>query len=483
MGDDIDSDDLVEETETKEPATVKKEDGKKERKLYKGEIMTAAAVSDLISKHGVLPIQPVVRKFKLHNFEHSLPPSFVATKFTPSFGGGLQMHFYQPSSGQKAYREVPKNLELNVLSGTRATELKAEWDKALETRFGYLCRRLVCTIGTDPEVFAVDKKGVVIPAWEYLPDKKTPTKFSTNPGGIGFTGQAYWDGFQAEFNTQPGLSCLAQMGDVIQAGLKTIYQSAQKKKGTLTLDSVVQVTDEALQTAKPEHVAFGCAPSRNIYGLKGNDRDGREVQYRFAGGHIHIGYAPGDTAKLERIVRMLDNVLGVAAVSMFAKFDNPIRRQFYGQPGEYRLPAHGLEYRVLSNAWLAHPAIFHMTFDLARAAAGLVDEGMEHVWKATEKETVETIMNHDVDTARAILKRNESVFKGILQTIGGVYLAYSDAPEVAYKVWANGMESAIKDPRDIVKNWKLEGSWVGHSEGEAAQFARAYTILQRGAKL
>lgn len=478
----VDFDDEVEAGETKEPSVKAKEDGKKERKMYKGEVRAAQEVSEILAKGGVVPVQPVKRKYKHQNFEQSLPPSFVVTRFNPSYNG-LRMHYYQPSSGQKSYREVPKDLELNVLSGTRATELRAEWDKALATRLGHLCRRLTCTIGADPEVFVVDKKDVVIPAWEFLPSKKEPKPITvTVPGGYSYHGTAYWDGFQAEFTTHAGLSCLAQMGDTVRAGLDAVLQAAQKydKKAKLSLQSVVQVSDKTLQEAKEEHVQFGCAPSLNVYGLKGNTQDGRTVGYRFAGGHIHIGHKPG-AAKTERMIRAMDAVLGVACVSLFAQYDNPVRRQFYGQPGEYRLPAHGFEYRTLSNAWLSHPTIYHMVFDLARAAAGLVEENLDTVWVADEKETVETIMNHDVPQARAILKRNETIFKGILQTIGGTYLSYSDAPDVAYKVWANGMETAVTNPSDIAGNWCLGATWAGHSEG--AQFAQAYHTLVKGKTL
>jgi hypothetical protein len=233
-------------------------------------------------------------------------------------------------------------------------------------------------------------------------------------------------------------------------------------------------------------VAFGCAPSKNIYGLIGNTKEGRETPYRFAGGHIHMGLRDlgGQVygqARIESIVRAMDSILGVACVSLFANQDNPIRRQFYGLPGEHRLPAHGLEYRTLSNAWLLHPLMTNMVFDLARAAAGLVEEGFQDLWKATETETVETIMNHDVERARSLLDRNKKVFYGVLQSIGGRYTG--DALDVAYRVWSTGMESAIAKPDDIEGNWNLGGGWASHNEGENKYFARALPKLAAKAKV
>lgn len=479
----VDEADLIEETETKEPSTTKTKEGLKERKMYKGEILNAQVVNDRLAQSKVLAIQPVQRKYKMHGFEQTLPPSFVVTKFTPSISG-YQMTFFSPANGMKGLRDIPKDLELNVLNGQRAFELYESWNKAVETNFGNLNRRLTCTIGADPEIFVVDSKGEMIPAWEFLPAKAKPLHFQTADSY--FKGTAYWDGFQAEFTTQAGLACLAQMSDNVQAGLKAIQKAARlhNPKATLSLSSVLMAKDEVLAKAAPEHVAFGCAPSKNAYGLTGNIREGREVPYRFAGGHIHFGsIAHYGEEKLRRVVRVLDAVLGVAAVSMFDQFDNPVRRQYYGLPGEYRLPPHGLEYRTLSNAWLAHPLVFNMTFDLARAAAGLVDENMDHLWKATEAEVVETIMNHDVPRAREILARNSSLFKGILQTIGGTYMMHKDAPEIVAKCWANGMGSFVANPKDIDTNWKLSGVWVAHNEGDNANLGRALPTLRVGGKV
>lgn len=457
------------------------------KKLYKGELMPAADLAKQLKTRGVVPVQAPTRKFKLHNFEHQIPPTFLVTKFAPGYGGALTMHFF--SKGQKMYREVPQDLELNVLSGRRAEELNAEWATAVDTRLSEMTRRIACSIGTDPEIFVADSKGRLLPAFDFLPGKDSPAKWAS-PDNY-FKGTYYWDGFQAEFTTPGNLTCLAQMTDCIHHALRAIHTTADKKYhgARLLLDSVVQVSDKVLHDAKPEHVAFGCAPSKNVYGLKGNSKEGREVGYRFSGGHIHLGltdYAgalktPEDK---ERVVRVLDSILGVAAVSLFAGFDNPVRRQYYGQPGEYRLPPHGLEYRVLSNAWLTHPLITHMVFDLCRAAIGLLEEGFAGHWKAEETEVVETIMNHEVDRARAILKRNEKVFRAVLKSIGGAYFQEPNL-DVAMRIWTTGMESAIEDPKNIEKNWALKvgSNWVNHSEGANSYFARAVGTLSKGKKV
>jgi hypothetical protein len=460
---------MGEEEETKEEVK------KKERKIYKGKVFTASALEKELKEKGILPVQPMLRRPKGAPEWLKLPPTFMATKFSPGYSKeSLILHYYDPAKKMKAQMEVPGDFELNVLEGTRGVELSVVFEDIKKTALQTFVQRIQCTVGTDPEIFAVDKKGEVLPAWTYLGGKDSPTAYDY----AGFAGQCYWDGFQAEFNTPPNLTCLENMSSAVRGGLHRIWERAGKKGGKLSHKSVLEVSEQVLGSCKPEHVAFGCSPSKNVYGLKGNIKDGRDVKYRFAGGHIHLGLTDKREERLQTIVKGLDTVLGVACVSLYASYDNPIRRQYYGQPGEYRTPPHGLEYRVLSNAWLMHPLIYNLTFDLARAVAGLADDGFISAWNAKEDETVETIMNHDVERARDILKRNDSLFTSVLQMGGG---GYSTQPGPAKKVWNEGLESAINKPEDIVGNWGLENEskWLSATRS----YYQAWNPLSRGAKV
>jgi hypothetical protein len=292
-------------------------------KLYKGEVKTAAELAKGFK--GFIPIQPVKRKLNT-GYKTTLPPSFVVTKFASGYNGSLVMHYYRPKNKEKSYREVPKDFELNVLSGKRADELREDYKTALKENLGGLVRRIACNIGTDPEIFAVDKKGKIVPAWTYLGSKEKPDNYATIDNY--FKGTAYWDGFQAEFTTPGHLTCLAQMSDSVQAALKAVHLKAQKVGGKLTMSSVLPVDPDFLQKAAQEHVQFGCAPSFNLYGLKGNTQEGRDVPYRFAGGHIHMGlhshHQGGKMPEemIKEIVRGLDTVLGVACGSSMVRRAN-----------------------------------------------------------------------------------------------------------------------------------------------------------------
>ncbi len=322
-----------------------------------------------------------------YTYNH-MPNCFVVLKVEVTEWGDTYVHYFDSKSGNRTYRTMKKDTELNILTGTHGAKLLAEWYDAAAKNLSGMGRRLVCTLGTDPEIFAVDGKGQVVPAWTYLPNKEKPIKHKLH----GWNGTAYWDGFQAEFTTQGTQTCLLQVSDNIQGGLKKIHEAAKEVGGKLTIETVLPVDPDFLQGETLEHVQFGCAPSWNVYGLRGNIEDGRNVPFRFAGGHLHFGLSrltkePEKRQQIiEKYVRALDKVLAVAVVSLLGELDNPIRRRFYGQPGEYRMPAHGFEYRVLSNAWLCHPLAFNMVFDLARSVCGLEEEDLLMSWKGTGRQ-------------------------------------------------------------------------------------------------
>ena len=54
---------------------------------------------------------------------------------------------------------------------------------------------------------------------------------------------------------------------------------------------------------------------------------------------------------------------------------NPLqkeRRKLYGMAGEYRLPAHGIEYRTLSNFWLRSPVLADFVAQMAGMCVGIL---------------------------------------------------------------------------------------------------------------
>jgi hypothetical protein len=471
------------------------EEVKDERKIYKGTVVKVADLATKDFRPGV-PVQPIFRSIPGLGKMYDLPPTFVVTRFTPGYAGKVNMHYYVPAKGKagaKAYRELPQDFELNLLTGRRGQELTDDWDRAKKTYMHSLVRRSSASVGADPEVFVVSAKepDQILPAWTFLGSKDNPTSYASADNF--YKGTCYWDGFQAEFTTQPSIFCVQQFTEAVRYGLQKVWKSADKKygdKAKLSLKSVLPVLPETLESEKTEHVAFGCSPSYNAYGLKGNARDGRDVPWRFAGGHIHLGLSEyvknGSGQKLEQgdyegIVRSLDRMLGLACVSMFGAYDDPRRREYYGLPGEYRLPPHGLEYRVLSNAWLAHPLILNMVYDLTRCVVGLELEGFGDLWPVKTEEAVEIIQKHDVARARELLTKHKAEFTSILGLAGGSYMG--DGLELAWKVWSEGMESAVAKPENLVSNWSLDEGidhWIARAD---RYFFHVIRTLQSGRKV
>lgn len=339
-------------------------------------------------------------------------------------------------------------------------------------------------IGSDPEVFVVDENDQLIPAFSFLKGKKDADRDMTecNNGNIAYKG-VYWDGFQAEFETSDSY-CLAYHTDSVHYGLKAVLKAARKfnKKAKLTIKTVMNIPEVLLNTAKEEHVQLGCMPSKNVYNLVGMPiEDGRNMPTRSTGGHIHFGLPNlNKEEKIPLMVKGLDAILGVACVAMFAKYDNPERRKYYGLAGEYRLPEHGMEYRVLSNAWLIHPFIMNLVFDVSRMAASFGASGFLEHWKATEKETIDCINTCDVAKAQEILQRNKKIF---IQVLGAAYPRMRDVPKYMNKlfnIFHDGMDTVIESD-DIEKNWHLtNNAWVLHGEAADKNCAKSVFTLTNG---
>jgi hypothetical protein len=383
----------------------------------------------------------------------------------------------QPRSGFKRGNWVFKDThEVIVLSGRMKDTLTAEYHEWFIKSNLQGLGSWRGAIGADPEVF-VTKGDDVVPAWEFLGSKQSMSSVQA----VGGRSCAYWDGFQAEFSV-PAVTCLAYLTDNVQAGLQAVHKN-RPKGAKLSNRPVLPVSPETLETAEDRHVEFGCAPSLNVYGLEGSKVPGRQVGIRFAGGHMHFGckdILKADPKAADRIVRALDGVIGVTCVSWFKNYDDPVRREFYGLPGEYRLPPHGLEYRTLSNAWLIHPAVMNVTWEIARRALIMGKDGWyERIWQHQDK-VVDCIRRSDAHLAQEILLANKATWIQLLEGCAGVF---AGTGESAFSWVMDGVETRLKSD-DIETNWLLKsGGWVHHGEAPNANWRRASEMLRAGYKL
>lgn|GEM_PF-1970898 len=358
---------------------------------------------------------------------------------------------------------VSDNMELILVSEKESKAFKKKYENCMLANLPiHLSHNF--TIGSDPEIFVEDENGNCIPAYEFLGSKEKPDR---TPGGTNNTNakfavfnvtggnSMYWDGFQAEFTTLAN-TCMEYHTDSIASGLRGVRDAAKAKfpKSRLSIRSVFDIPFETLQSANEEHVAFGCMPSINAYGLRANMPYCREVPFRSAGGHIHFGIGKTTEEKAIPIVMALDAILGVACVSLFASFDDPKRRIMYGLPGEFRLPPHGLEYRPLSNAWMCHPFITNLVFDLARKCVRFGQLGLLKYWEGNQKETIDCMVSCDVDKSREILNRNKNLFINLLKSAYPAWPLEKDY-EKMFSIFIDGLESVIEDPSNFEVNWGM----------------------------
>jgi Phage phiEco32-like COOH.NH2 ligase-type 2 len=200
-----------------------------------------------------------------------------------------------------------------------------------------------------------------------------------------------------------------------------------------------------------------------------------------AGGHLHFGWSEGSrpsNAECKEMVKSLDTILGVYCVALFHKYDDKRRRALYGRAGEYRKPPHGLEYRVLSNAWLIHPVYAHLVFEIGRRAinmAGMVDL----LWQASEEEVRDCINNCDLRLAKKLLMRNAVMMKALLQNITG----YEEGAERLFKLAFDGADSVLDTKRTLEDRWNINGTWVSHSDGKGKNIATALPMLLKNQML
>ena len=345
---------------------------------------------------------------------------------------------------------------------------------------------VVNNVGSDPEIFAVDGQGHVVPAFAYLPAKGSAAQ-------IPYLGEAamstshylagsklFWDGFQAEFTTSPTY-CIASLMDSVRQGLREVYYRARAlvKDARLTPQCVVETPPELLMSSPPECVLLGCAPSHNAYFEGMNPVLGEvnpsELPFRFAGFHIHMGCGSLSVANAKKIVKVIDKIAGVASVCVFRGLEDVRRRRYYGLAGEFRLPDHGLEYRVLSSVGLAHPVLSHLCFDLVRMAFVFGFRGYGYAWDCSDEEAQNAINNLDVELAMKIMERNKAILNRLLTdgysshtSLGGG--EKTRAVPKAEKLIFQGASGLI-NVTDMTDNWVLEGNWQGHSDNDRVSLA------------
>lgn len=201
-------------------------------------------------------------------------------------------------------------------------------------------------LGADPELF-MSRGGKILSAIGKLGGtKKEPQPVPEL--GKGFAYQE--DNVLVEYNIPPASTSTEfyHFNNVMMDYLKKKVKA--EHNATLTIKASHHMDDDQLED--PRAHVFGCDPDFNVWTLEDNPRPQCEdPNLRSAGGHVHIGLKMGKMDKIA-LGRLLDSTIGLWSVT--ADKDTA-RRQLYGKAGSIRFKPYGLEYRTLSNFWLASP--------------------------------------------------------------------------------------------------------------------------------
>lgn len=238
-------------------------------------------------------------------------------------------------------------------------------------------------VGADPELFAFDKKlGQYVSVHNLLEgDKKNPLPVKD--------GAVQVDGTAAEFNITAAAS-EEQFLNRIAVVHQQIESIIQKRNPNIVLVSQpwVEYPMDYWKTIPEFNKVLGCDPDYNAYTGQANprpdpDKIGRP-SLRTGSGHVHIGWRkPDDNMNpvhledCKTVVKALDKFL-LPAIEKH--FDNDkVRRELYGKPGAFRPKPYGVEYRVLSNAWVGNEEAARLVYRTVKLVTGTLQNWNYHL--------------------------------------------------------------------------------------------------------
>jgi hypothetical protein len=237
----------------------------------------------------------------------------------------------------------------------------------MEAKKKFVAEGHPCTFGCDPEIFLKDKNTNKIIGSEKIIPKDGIPMYESAPNS---KCKIVRDGIQVEIQHDSN-TCRQSTSGYVRDGIQALDRFLKKNHPEVKIcfSEVVKVSKKEMDSLSPESKEFGCKPSFNYYlrgGISPITVNPGIYRYRSAGGHVHLGYNEQSTIKPDRIIPVMDVLLGNTCVMLDRNPLNVERRKVYGRAGEYRVPKYGIEYRTLSNFWIKYPQLHSMVFGLAR---------------------------------------------------------------------------------------------------------------------
>ena len=326
--------------------------------------------------------------------------------------------------------------------------------------------RATVRLGCDPELFIRHKEKII------------GSEFVLGTTGIDSDGgMIVPDGVQAELNPRPN-TCRERLIGAIRECLVRLNQTAYNKECDLDFSQSVEIEKTQFDALSDKCKEFGCKPSFNIDPTQPLIMllDASKYLTRSAGGHIHIGAYEGITKEklqdVNRIIPILDLIVGNTCVMLDRSEANIERRKHYGRGGEYRLPSYGIEYRTLSNFWLRAPQLVSLVFGLARHAVDLVYNDLDiDIMKLVDySEVTKAINTNDYDLALSNWNKIKTKFIEDVNINDNFILGYR------YPIDKNNLDkfdkmlANMKDvngldryfTKDVLKTWMKDPyGWIG----------------------
>lgn len=245
-------------------------------------------------------------------------------------------------------------------------------------------------VGADPELFMVNpNNNEFVSAHDHIPGTKRHP-FPVENGAVQV------DGTALEFNIDP-----AATEDQFVHNITSVYTKLSEMVPGFRLElvPVARFKQDYFDALPAEAKMLGCDPDYDAWSGNMNNPPDNKQPMRTASGHVHVGWTENEDIYDEEhvencryVVRQLDYFLGMPSL-LFDK--DATRRQMYGRAGAFRVKPYGVEYRVLSNAWLKSPELMKWVFNSTVA-------GVEACFKGDAME------NKHGDLARRVINDNET---------------------------------------------------------------------------
>ena len=217
--------------------------------------------------------------------------------------------------------------------------------------------------GSDPEVFAIDSDGGVVPPVIFR--EELGLEFEENGRhpifirGDGF--YVHEDGVAFEVGVTPSDTLDENLAKV-QSAYQSLEELLSKYGYRLGILPAVPF-DTGKWGVKPRWIRdcmiFGCDADHDAFDFnrKGSTVDAMKHPWRYGGGHLHVSGLDIFHADPVASIKVLASTVGLATVAFSDVTILEKQRTFlYGKPGKYRPQrypdgSHGIEYRTPSNTW------------------------------------------------------------------------------------------------------------------------------------